>query len=263
LHIHVEINLSYRALQPCTVLLQVEAAETKRQRVLKADLRLEPQQELHRYTGEDGIGQRIWLNIANRFRCNYKALVELDREEVSLEKVPQSCLSALQGSLVNYLMPSRYCHLEKFHNAMPAQFSHLAGGKLVAALSHWIKSEFSYDNTASDASTTAHETFMSKKGVCRDYAHVLIALLRSVGIPARMASAYAPGVSPQDFHAVVQVYLQGGWYIIDPTGMTVPGEVVIIGVGRDAADISFLTSFGTLEFESQSVRVENAHAITP
>jgi len=258
LKIKVEVDLSYRAVSPCTLLLQIEAAKSKRQKVLEADLHIWPEQKMHRYTGEDEIGQRIWLDVSDRFNCTYKALVELDRQEVRLEEIEQGCLSALQGNVVNYLMPSRYCHLERFQDAMPDKFSHLTGGKLVVALAEWIKSDFVYDITASNASTTAHETFMSRRGVCRDYSHVLIALLRSVGIPARMASGYAPSVSPQDFHAVVQVYLDSGWYMIDPTGMTVPQEFVVIRVGRDAADISFLTSFGTLEFESQSVKVEKA-----
>jgi transglutaminase-like putative cysteine protease len=71
-----------------------------------------------------------------------------------------------------------------------------------------------------------------------------------------MVSAYAPNVSPPDFHALVEVYLDGSWHLVDPTGMTNADEVAIIGVGRDAADISFLTSFGFLELVKQTVSVK-------
>ena len=81
------------------------------------------------------------------------------------------------------------------------------------------------------------------------YAHTLIAMSRSVGIPARIVSAYAPNVVPQYFHAVVDVFLDGNWHLIDPTGMAQIREIVRIGVGRDAADISFMSSYGWMELK--------------
>ena len=123
-------------------------------------------------------------------------------------------------------------------------------------MSNWIKDHFTYDNSASDCSTTAADSFASRAGVCRDYAHVLIAMARAVGIPARIVSAYAANVVPQDFHAVAEIYLDGRWHLIDPTGMAQPTEIVRIGVGRDAADISFMTSYGFVELKKQVVSVE-------
>ena len=95
--------------------------------------------------------------------------------------------------------------------------------------------------------------------MCRDYAHVLIALARASAIPARYASVYSPDVDPMDFHAVAEVYLAGGWHIVDPTGMTTPQRTAIIGVGRDATDVAFLTSFGDMIFKFQQVQVVESH----
>ena len=83
-------------------------------------------------------------------------------------------------------------------------------------------------------------------------------MARSVGIPARIVSAYAPEVTPQDFHALTEVFLDGAWHMVDPTGMAQVPEVVRIGVGRDAADISFMTSYGFMELKNQSVLVNRA-----
>ena len=73
--------------------------------------------------------------------------------------------------------------------------------------------------------------------------------------PARFVSAYSPDVSPQDFHALTEVYLEGGWHLVDPTAMAKPESTVRIGVGADAADVAFMTSFAPMQCVAQSVRV--------
>ena len=83
----------------------------------------------------------------------------------------------------------------------------------------------------------------------------MISLARSLCIPARMVSVYAPDVVPQDFHAVAEVWIGGEWRLVDATGMAQPHQMVRVGVGRDAADISFLTAFAPVELRSQTVRV--------
>ena len=92
--------------------------------------------------------------------------------------------------------------------------------------------------------------------MCRDYAHVMIALARAAHIPARMASVYALGARPMDFHAVAEVYLDGDWHMVDATGMTRPSGCARICIGRDAADIAFLTAYREIQLVEQSVRVK-------
>ncbi|RYD48080.1 MAG: transglutaminase family protein, partial [Sphingomonadales bacterium] len=110
----------------------------------------------------------------------------------------------------------------------------------------------------SNAETTAVDTFVRRQGICRDYAHVLITLVRASGIPARIASVYALGVDPPDFHAVAEVFLGGEWHLVDATGMAEEAAMAKIGIGRDAADVAFLTAYGDAELVSQSVVVEKA-----
>ena len=126
----------------------------------------------------------------------------------------------------------------------------------------WIEAHFSYTPGSSDSNTTALDSFVERHGICRDYAHVMVTFARAAGIPARFVSCYAPRVTPQDFHAVAEVFLAdptneggGAWHLLDATGMARADEIVKIGVGRDAADVSFLTSFGPTEFLDKTVIV--------
>ena len=98
-------------------------------------------------------------------------------------------------------------------------------------------------------------TFAERRGVCRDYAHLLVALARAGGIPARCVSAYAPGVDPPDFHAVAELWIDGGWHLIDATGMASCADLARVAVERDATDIAFMTVFGTATLNWQNVAV--------
>ena len=100
--------------------------------------------------------------------------------------------------------------------------------------------------------------------MCRDFAHVVVALARASSIPARFVSCYAPDVQPQDFHAVAEVFLAdpggedaniGSWHLIDATGMATPADIVKIGLGRDAADVSFLTCYGMAALQAKNISV--------
>ena len=83
----------------------------------------------------------------------------------------------------------------------------------------------------------------------------MISLCRACQIPTRFASVYAPSVTPPDFHAVVEVYLDGAWHLVDPTGMAHADTMAIVAVGRDAADAAFLTTTTTAELRQQTVSV--------
>ena len=123
------------------------------------------------------------------------------------------------------------------------------------AIRDWIARHFTYEPGTSTATTTALDSFIERRGICRDYAHVLITLARASTIPARYVSCYAPGVTPPDFHAVVELWLGGAWRLVDPTGMAHPDEIARVCVGRDATDIAFMTIFGSAWLQQQRVTV--------
>jgi len=204
------------------------------------------------------IGERIWLSASGRLLVDYSATVAVNRLLTDYRSLAQIPPRELPGETVQYLFASRYCPSDRFHTFVQAEFSGLAGGQLVGALRDWIADHLTYTPGSSDSTTSAVDTFVSRQGICRDYAHLLISLARAADIPARIASVYACGVDPPDFHAVAEVFLGGEWHLVDATGMADEGLMAKIGVGRDAADVAFLTIFGNGTMNAQSVSVERA-----
>lgn len=239
---------------PAPVLMQIGVADLAGQRIVNTSLATAP--DIARtVAGHDGLGQRLWLEPQAGFQVDYRATVEIDRQPLALGNLPADNLAVLPGEVLEYLFPSRYCPVDTMHAAAVDMFGRLTGGAAVEAVRDWIATHLAYVPGASHGGTTALDTFHAREGVCRDYAHLLIALVRGLGIPARMVSAYSPDVAPQDFHAVAQVWLAGAWHLVDATGMADPATTAIIGVGRDAADIAFLTIFGGAMLNAQVVEV--------
>ena len=253
--ISIAVHLAYDILHECDLLLQIEAASLPDQAPDSSELAVLTANEINRIPADGGIGERIWVHADTSFECRYTAAVQVQRSTIKLEHLHQEVLPTLPGDVVGYLMPSRYCHPEKFHDFVVQNFEGLSGGVLIAAARDWINRTFDYVPGASDSGTTAHDTLRDRRGVCRDYAHVLITIARASAIPARIVSVYAPDLTPQDFHAVAEVYLSGAWHLVDATGMAKTEDMVRIGVGRDAADVSFITAYGNFELRQQSVRV--------
>jgi transglutaminase-like putative cysteine protease len=113
---------------------------------------------------------------------------------------------------------------------------------LAGQVASWVFERIEYVGGSSGPLDTAVDTLLSGQGVCRDFAHLTIALCRALGIPARLAAVYAPGLSPMDFHAVVEVLTPLGWQVVDATRLAPRDSLVRIATGRDAADTAFATT---------------------
>jgi transglutaminase-like putative cysteine protease len=260
--ISISARFSFSLDRASDVLLQFEAAAIPEQRILASETRLGDAAHIARVPAQDAIGERIWMHTEGRHEIHHTAQVEVNRLLAELATLDRLEPHDLPGEAVQYLMDSRYCPAERFQPFVEAEFGSLHGGARVLAMRDWIAGNFSYVPGCSTPLTTALESFVERRGVCRDYAHVMVTLARASGIPARYASVYAPGVEPQDFHAVAEVFLAdptvpggGAWHIVDATLMADPADTVKIGVGRDAADVSFMTVFGEATFENSEITV--------
>ncbi|MCR8724259.1 transglutaminase-like domain-containing protein [Frigidibacter sp. ROC022] len=251
----IETYLDYQLAGLTSAILQVEAAAMPDQAILSSELVLSPHAHFSRVDSDGSLGQRVLLELSNRLETTYRARVEIKRPPVDLAGLPATPIHLLPGPVLRYLMGSRFCPSDRFQNYVAAEFGDSAGGARIQAMRDWIRTHLTYVPGESDSTTTALETFVQRRGVCRDFAHVMITLARASGIPARIASAYALLEPPQDFHAVAEVFLDGGWHMVDATGMARPEEMARIGVGRDAADVSFLTVYGQATLIRQSVEV--------
>ncbi|WP_187138393.1 transglutaminase-like domain-containing protein [Cellulomonas timonensis] len=148
------------------------------------------------------------------------------------------------GDLLESLRPSRYAQSDRLLAFAQDQFGPLEGRALLGTIVGWVKGHVSYQSGSSAPTDGATDTLLNRRGVCRDFAHLVIALLRARDVPARLVSVYAPGLSPMDFHAVVEAYVDGGWAVVDATGLAPRTAMLRIATGRDAADTAFLSNYG-------------------
>ena len=140
-----------------------------------------------------------------------------------------------------YLRPSRYAEADKFYGFAATEFGDYADSTtLLEKVSSWVGTRLNYVPGSSDPIDGAVDTLLAGNGVCRDYAHLVVALLRAVNVPARLVAVYAPGLSPMDFHAVAEAFVDGQWRVVDATCLAPRQTLVRIATGRDAADTAFL-----------------------
>ncbi len=260
MRIKIDATLDYNFPQPADVLLALRVTPRDDQVIISDELNINGNGDLAFLQGAAADDPRSWLAAAGPVNISYSAIVDITRPPVRLAGKHVPPRAQLPASVITYLMPSHYCSSPTVENFARSEFGHLNGGDQILAMADWIYENFEYVPGASDGTTTAADTFDARRGVCRDYSHVLITFARAVGIPARMVSAYAPGIQPPDFHAVVDVWLDGAWHLVDATRLSTPDNLVRIITGRDATDISFMTIFGVGELNNQFVSVVEVEA---
>lgn len=157
--------------------------------------------------------------------------------------------------LSTYLRPSRYAEADKFFGFAATEFGSITdSAELLAEVPSWVGARLRYVPGSSDPIDGAADTLLSGSGVCRDYAHLVIALLRAVNVPARLVSVYAPGCQPMDFHAVAEAFVDGHWRVVDASLLAPRQSMLRIATGRDAADTAWLDNHrGQINVNSMEV----------
>ncbi|WP_416440105.1 transglutaminase family protein [Leeuwenhoekiella sp. A16] len=164
----------------------------------------------------------------------------------------------LPDSVLSYLLPSRYCESDRFGDlATSITLGYLPGYDQVSAIEAWLLHNITYIPGSSAFPISAVEVNQMQSGVCRDLAHLGIALCRSLSIPARMVVGYLHNLNPMDMHAWFEAYVGGRWYTFDATQQGIKGGYVALGYGRDAADVAVYNQFGpAVHSTTQMVWVE-------
>jgi len=141
------------------------------------------------------------------------------------------------------LRQSRYCQSDAMAGFAAVELGGLdQGPDLARSVAAWVFERLAYRPGSSDTLDTAVDTLLAGAGSCRDFSHLAIALCRALGVPARLVAVYAPGLSPMDFHAVVEARRGAGWEVLDPTRLAPRSSLTRIATGRDAADTAFATT---------------------
>ena len=254
-------TLDYWLGGPVALVFNVEAAQTPRQTVVSETLEFTPPVDVERYTEPNGTRHIRVQAGRGKLHVDYRATVRLDPLIVDpalvLEVPPQN----LPLHVLPHLNPSRYCQSDRLELFAQRTFGQLEPGHLrITAICNWVCKHVEYLSGSSNAMTSATDTLLERHGVCRDFAHLGIALCRALGIPARYVSAYAWRLHPPDFHAVFEAWLDGpeggAWWLFDPTRRSAVDGLVRIGVGRDAGEVAFGTIFGVAEGDPPQVWIQ-------
>lgn len=254
--LRVSAELRYDFLPGTEAIVAVQAAKSADQTVLSETLTIDPPVKMV-LDPPDAYGERrVRARVGGEVRLRYEAIVDNGRRIPPGPGAFQSTWSQLPADVVQYLLPSRYCPSDKFISFAQREFGEAGqGGAAVLAVLDWLAAHIDYVGGISHSGTTAEHTFVERKGVCRDFTHLGITLCRALNIPSRAVSAYALDLDPPDFHAVFEVFLNGSWWLVDPTRLVPVENLVRILNGRDAADIAFLTTSMGCELIEQSVTV--------
>jgi transglutaminase-like putative cysteine protease len=171
-------------------------------------------------------------------------------DPVDLE-APQHEVDDLPDEVIVYLLASRYCELDRLLEPAWALFANTPPGwRRVQAICDFVHGHLTFGYEHARSARSAWEAFNERKGVCRDFAHLAVALCRCMNIPARYATGYLgdigvpPDPAPMDFSGWFEAYLGGRWYAFDARHNVPRIGRVLIGLGRDAADVPLSTSFG-------------------
>lgn len=243
---------------PTPFILMLRPRSGSQQWIAREEYRLVPSVPVHEFTDQYGnLCQRLIASPGN-FEIHTVADVLTTDEVREARGAPFVEIQDLPDAVLVYLLPSRYCESEQFGElALSVTNGELPGYDQVAAIEAWLRQTIRFEPGSSDLPVSASQVNERGYGVCRDLAHLGIALCRSLSIPARMVVGYLHGLEPMDMHAWFEAYVGGQWYRFDATRPAHVNGYVAIGYGRDAADVAVYTQFGPAVYpEKQQVRVK-------
>lgn len=263
--IELQVDLNYEVAAPgADFVFNVHAAQTPSQRLSAERLVLTPAAVSRTHADPTSGNRYLRVHAApGPLALSYAVTVDLMHRRSDPAKLEEVPIDRLPPEVLGYLYPSRYCQSDRLLALASHTFGTLKPGHgRVQAIQDWVTGHVKFTSQSSNSNTSAIDTLIDRVGVCRDFAHLMIALCRAMSIPARYATGtdYGadPALGPPDFQAYVEVYLEGGWYIFDPSGTAIPMGFVRFGTGRDAADVAFATIFGSVRSHRPTIR---AHAV--
>ena len=204
------------------------------------------------YTDAHGNLTYRTMLVPGRNEINMDALfsVSAEPDNAGMYGDPIS-LNELPIDILRYTLPSRYCDSDKLLDFAWQQFGHVAHGMMrVQAISDWVHNNIEYRYGSGRPDLSASEVIARRYGVCRDFAHCVVALCRALNLPARYVTGHLPDIgcfdpgSPMDFHAYAEVYLGHQWFTVDARYNVPRIGRVKLAHGLDAVDGAFCTIYG-------------------
>jgi transglutaminase-like putative cysteine protease len=257
----VSSELAYKVQFPSTLLLNIHALRTPMQTVLEETFQIEPYIRTEELVSANNENRFIRLETGNakEIKITYNALVDSHYSIIDARKLEAVPVISLDSSVLPFLFPSRYCQSDMLSRLAYDKFGDIENAfEKVEAIADWIHRNVEYLSGSTNSQTSAYDTVTQRTGVCRDFAHLAIALCRALSIPARYFTGYAYLLKPADFHACFEAFIGGQWLIFDATKLAPLNGLVKIGNGRDAADAAVASIFGSVISTDMSVNCQLA-----
>ncbi len=257
----ITADLGYSVSNSSALLLNIHALRSPRQTVIEETFTIDPYVKVEEILATQGESRfiRIELTQETALKISYKAKVDNYYEINDYTKQQLISVAQLDPSVFQYLYPSRYCQSDKLYRFANTKFGSIVNPfSKVIALTNWIHENVEYLSGSTNSQTSAYDTVTELAGVCRDFAHLGIALCRALTIPARYFTGYAYQLQPPDFHACFEAYLGNNWVLFDATKLVPLNGLVKIATGRDAAETAVASLFGIVQGNSMNVTCEVA-----
>ena len=247
MRLHTSCHLKFEIFEPTPFILMLRPRSGSQQWVEREEYKITPSTPVFEFTDNYG-------NLCQRLIAQPGIFsISTSSEVVTSNFIDQGFgapfieIQNLPDSVLSYLLPSRYCESDRF-NEMSATITEgqLMGYNQVSAITNWLRRNIEYLPGSNNQPLSAIQVNDRQFGVCRDLAHLGIALCRSLSIPARIVVGYLHNLEPMDMHAWFEAYIGSRWYTFDATQVGSPGGYVILGFGRDAADVAIFNQFGAL-----------------
>lgn len=259
LKFQVRCELEYEIRPPVTLLYNFRVKSSPSLKLLRETLEVTPEigSEVIVSEPEGNRFDRLKISEGKKIILRYEADVENTYKLLDPDCLRKISPAHLDPAHLTYLLPSRYCQSDRLARFAWQNFGHISGAyDQVLELTKWIHENVEYLPGATTSATSAYDTVTECAGVCRDFAHLGIALCRALNIPARYFTGYAYKLEPPDFHACFEAFIGGYWLLFDATKLVAPNSLVRIGTGRDATDVSVCTAFGIARPLNQKVICE-------
>lgn len=243
------VRLDYEVANPVTAIFMLRPRSGWAQWIVRQEFLIEPLVQVVEFQDLYGnLCQKLVLPKGKvHLSMSCRAAVQDDIDvDGSAEILP---VAQLPPEVMHYLLPSRYCQSDQMADLATSIVGTAPQNyEAVSNIRAWIHEKVTYESGASDSTTSALETSQTKRGVCRDFAHLGIALCRAVNVPARMVVGFLHELEPMDLHAWFEAYIGGRWFTIDATEDFPKGNRIVVAYGRDAADVAISTIYGQVQF---------------
>ena len=270
MRIRLGYDIRFEIPAPVAMVALLSVHPSRRPDLLEPDrLQLDPPAPVEEYQDCFGNICSRFLAPSGRIMLQGSTLIADSGEPDPVEPTAQQHpVNELPPEVVQFLLPSRYCEVDRLVNTATDLFAGTAPGwGRVQAICDWVngKVEFGYHHAR--ATKTALDVYTERVGVCRDFQHLAITFCRCMNVPARYATGYLGDIAvpaagtPMDFSAWFEVYLGGRWWQFDARHNKRRVGRVLMATGRDAADVAITTSFGASVLQKFTVVTEQTEHI--